>query len=93
MTGPNALAAQGDYHSAYEDLESKIHDLRLMSEIARYHVVNTLGSVSKEWTDKESKEHEVAFFAALHLLDMVDHLAEACGAGFGETAAAGEARP
>jgi hypothetical protein len=92
MTVLNAVAAR-DYHSAYEELETKIRDLRLMSEIARYHVVNTLGSVSKEWTDEESKDHEVAFFSAIHILDMVDDLARACGAGFGETAAAGEAHP
>ena len=68
--------------NAYSDLEPKIRDLRCMAEIARYEVVNTFGVNTPGETEEEHRERGVAFFAALHLMDMVLDLEKAYDSGW-----------
>jgi len=77
-----------DRFRPYSDLEPKIRDLRHMADIARDEVVNTFGVNPPGETEEEHSERARAFFAALHLMDLVLELEKAYDAGYKAGAAA-----
>ena len=86
-----ALAAQNDtttpaterrFFCAYSDLEPKIRDLTHMAELARFHAIDTFGSIPPGATEEEKRERSTALFAVAHVAEMVLDLERAYDAGW-----------
>jgi hypothetical protein len=70
------------YFDVYSDLEPKIRDLTHMAELARFHAINTFGSIPPDETEEGKRERSVALFAVAHLEEMVRDLERAYDAGW-----------
>jgi hypothetical protein len=74
MNPPSASSATKRRARAYFDLEPKVRDLTLMAELARYHVLESFGSIPVGETKEEHRERSTALFAIVHLEEMVRDL-------------------
>ena len=66
---------------AYFNLEPKIRDLMYMAELARFHAINTFGSIPPNETEEGKRERSIALFAVAHVEEMVRDLERAYDAG------------
>jgi hypothetical protein len=64
------------------DREPQIRDLTHMAELARFHAINTFGSIPPDETEEGKREREVALFAVVHVEQMACDLEKAYDAGW-----------
>jgi hypothetical protein len=67
---------------AYSDLEPRIRDLVRMAELARFHAIDTFGSIPPNETEEGKRERSIALFAVAHVEEMVRDLERAYDAGW-----------
>jgi hypothetical protein len=82
MNATTTPATERRFFDAYSDLEPQIRDLTRMAELARFHAINTFGSIPPNETEEGKRERSVALFAVAHLEEMVRDLERAYDAGW-----------
>jgi hypothetical protein len=82
MNDANISPATENRAEAYFNLELKIRDLTYMAELARFHAINTFGSIPPNETEEGKRERSIALFAVAHVEEMVRDLERAYDAGW-----------
>jgi hypothetical protein len=67
---------------AFMDLASRIYNLTHMAELARFHAIDTFGSIPPNETEEGKREREIALFAVVHVVEMAFDLEKAYDAGW-----------
>jgi hypothetical protein len=82
MNGAKISPATENSAKAYFNLEPKIRDLMYMAALARFHAINTFGSIPPNETEEGKRERSIALFAVAHVEEMVRDLERAYDAGW-----------